>query len=430
MKRSLISFLLALFICLSLAANGAQEKEQTDPVKVTFWYSFGGNNRKVTEELVAKYNASQDKYRIEASFQGDYFESLGKFRTAVASKNAPTVIQIIGEVLPQIYENGIVENLQPYMEADPEMDYSDFIYGLTQEGALKTFGKEAYTFAIPFNRSTPIMYVNQNLLDKAGIEAPTTWEELREAARKLTVKEGKETKVYGFEVPIDWWFWIALVNQAGGTITTEDGKHENFSRHGAEALQFWKDMVDEGIMKRPPGKDYNAWETANTDFINGQVAMIITSTAYLNYLSMNTDFNMKCVFLPKKEKYSVPTGGTFFVMWNGAGKEEKEGGYDFIKWMTNVDQTIYWSQQTGYMAVRKSALENPVMLEFLKNNPNYQVSYDQLRHTFPFPFSSGLIDIQREAIQPNIEAPIVGTESISDMISKAAKLANEFLSRR
>ncbi|MDD3997840.1 MAG: ABC transporter substrate-binding protein [Sphaerochaetaceae bacterium] len=428
MKRLVVLIACLSLICFTVFATGTQEVKEEGPVKVSFWYSFGGNNRTVTEELVAKYNASQDKYVIEASFQGDYFESLGKFRTAVVSKNAPAVIQIIGEVLPQIYSNGIVENLEPYIEADAKMDYSDFIYGLTQEGALKSFGSEAFTFAIPFNRSTPIMYINQDMLDARGVKAPTTWDELRAAARKLTIKEGNDTKVYGFEVPIDWWFWVALVYQAGGSITTDDGKAANFLKAGTEALTFWKEMVDEGIMKRPPGKDYNAWETANTDFINGNTAMIITSTAYLAYLTENCDFNMKCIFLPQKEKYAVPTGGTFFVMWNGASKAEKEGGYDFIKWMTEVDQTILWSQRTGYMVVRESALKDPRMVEFLDKNPNYKVSYDQLKHTFQFPFVSGLIDIQREAIQPNIEAPIVGRDTITNMLENATKMANDYIS--
>ena len=427
MKKG-IALLLCFFIaCSLLPAAGQQETQTSGPKTVSFWYSFGGNNRKVTEELVAQYNASQNDYVIEASFQGDYFESLGKFRTAVVSKNAPTVIQIIGEVLPQIYGNGIVENLEPYIKADKTMDYNDYIYGLTQEGALQYFDQQAYTFAIPFNRSTPIMYINQDMFDAKGIKPPDTWDELVQAARALTIKKGSETDVYGFEVPVDWWFWVAMVYEAGGSITSADGKSANFASAGSEALNLWKSMVNEGIMKRPPGKDYNAWETANTDFINGKTAMIITSTAYLSYLTQNTDFNMKCIFLPGKVKRAVPTGGTFFVMWNGAPLAEKQGGYEFMKWMTDVDQTIYWSQNTGYMAVRKSALSDPRMVEFLAKNPNYQVSYDQLAHTFQFPFVSGLINIQREAIQPNIEAPVLGLKTIAETMSQATELSNGFL---
>ncbi len=427
MKRFTIFLLCLVVTCSFLAANAKQETKDDGPVKVSFWYSFGGNNRKVTEELVARYNSSQDKYFIEASFQGDYFESLGKFRTAVVSKNAPTVIQIIGEVLPQIYQNGIVENLEPYFEADKTMDYDDFIFGLSQEGALEYYGEQAYTFAMPFNRSTPIMYINQDMFDAKGIKPPTTWDELRSAARGLTVKTGSKTEVYGLELPIDWWFWTALVYQAGGSITTKDGMSANFAKAGTEALYLWKDMVDEGIMKRPPGKDYNAWEASNTDFINGNAAMIVTSTAFLSYLTQNCDFNMKTIFLPGKVKSAVPTGGTYFVMWNGAPEEQKQGGYDFMKWMTEVDQTIYWSQNTGYMVVRESALKDQRMVDFLKKNPNYQVSYDQLVNTFKFPFVNGLINIQREAVQPNIEAPIVGVNSIEEMISNAEKMANDFL---
>jgi len=80
------------------------------------------------------------------------------------------------------------------------------------------------------------------------------------------------------------------------------------------------------------------------------------------------------------------------------------------------------------MVVRESALKDPRMVEFLDKNPNYKVSYDQLKHTFQFPFVSGLIDIQREAIQPNIEAPIVGRDTITNMLENATKMANDYIS--
>ena len=46
------------------------------------------------------------------------------------------------------------------------------------------------------------MYVNRDLLDAAGLEVPTTWEELRGSAAKLTRKNGGEA-VWGFEREIE-----------------------------------------------------------------------------------------------------------------------------------------------------------------------------------------------------------------------------------
>jgi sn-glycerol 3-phosphate transport system substrate-binding protein len=283
-------------------------------------------------------------------------------------------------------------------------------------------------FAIPFNRSMPVMYYNEDMLKAKGVKPPTSWDELKDAAAKLTVREGGEVKVWGFEVPIDWWFWHAMLYQAGGTLLSADGKQAAFRQKGGEALQFWMDLVNKDkIMKRPPGKDYNAWEVTNTDFINQKAAMIYTSTAFVNYLTENAKFKVATAFLPRKERFAGPTGGTFFVMLKDATAAQKEAGWAFIKWMAEPAQAIYWSQNTGYICVSESAIASAEMQKFYRENPNYRVAYEQLKYAQKFPFLPALIRIQREVIQPNLEAPVVGLRTLEETMAAAEKAANDIL---
>jgi sn-glycerol 3-phosphate transport system substrate-binding protein len=284
--------------------------------------------------------------------------------------------------------------------------------------------------ALPFFRSTPILYYNADMLAARGVKVPGTWDELRDAAAKLTVREGDEVKTYGFEVPVDWWFWFALLHQAGGTLLTPDGKRSAFRDKGGEALGFWVDMVQKDkTMKQPPGKDYSAWEVANTDFLNSRVAMIFTSTAFLNYITENAKFKVGTAFLPAKVKSAVPTGGTFFVMLKDAPAPQKEAGWAFIKWMTDPTQTISLSKATGYMPIRLSAINSPEMQAFYKENPNYKVALDQLKFAQKFPFSPALFEVYREAVQPNLEAPVVGTKSVAEAMAAAEAKANEIIGK-
>ncbi len=244
------------------------------------------------------------------------------------------------------------------------------------------------------------------------------------------MREGSDVKTYGFEVPVDWWFWFALLHQAGGTLMTADGKRAAFRDKGGEALQFWVDMVQKDkTMKQPPGKDYSAWEVANTDFLNSRVAMIFTSTAFLNYITENAKFKVGTAFLPAKAKAAVPTGGTFFVMLKDAPAPQKEAGWAFIKWMTDPAQTISLSKATGYMPIRLSAINSPEMQSFYKENPNYKVALDQLKFAQKFPFSPALFEVYREAVQPNLEAPVVGTKSVAEAMAAADAKANEIIGR-
>ena len=56
----------------------------------TLWFSYGGRNREVLLDLVARFNRAQPRYLVRATYQGDYFEALAKLRTALAAGVAPS----------------------------------------------------------------------------------------------------------------------------------------------------------------------------------------------------------------------------------------------------------------------------------------------------------------------------------------------------
>src|SRR4051812_7857777 len=67
-------------------------------IGVSLWFSYGGTNREVLEQLVRRFNASQSRDYVQAVYQGDYFEGLAKLRTAIAADCAPALSHVVGEV--------------------------------------------------------------------------------------------------------------------------------------------------------------------------------------------------------------------------------------------------------------------------------------------------------------------------------------------
>lgn len=439
MTRSrILTVLLALALCVSCKSESTSTStsggsEASAPVEVAFWYSYGGKNREVTEALIKRFNAEHPNIQVKGTYQGDYFEALAKLRVASRTTSGPVVTHVIGEALPQLWKSQLVADMTPYAsgEKGEKLDQADFIPALTQDGYFDYGGQKVPLFALPFNRSTPICFYNERMLKDAGLEPPKTWEELRSHAQKLTVREGEETKVWGFELPVDWWFWYGLLHQAGGTLLDADLKTAKFGGpEGKAALQLLIDMVKvDKTMRHPPGRDYNAWEVANTDFLNEKVAMIWTSTAFLAYFEENAKFEFGTAFLPGKARKAVPTGGTFFVMMKKAPEAKKKAGWTFLRWMSEPAQTAYWARKTGYMPVRKSALDSPELSKFYKDNPDYRTAMDQLDHAVKFPFSPHLLEIQRKILQPNLEGPVVGRGTVDEVLTKAASDADRVLSR-
>lgn len=385
------------------------------------WFTYGGRNREVLERLVARFNRAQSHHFIRAVYQGDYFEGLAKLRTALAVGAAPALSHVIGEVVPYLAEAGTLEPLSNYDGADE----LDIVPALGQSGSWVR-GSDRPLVALPFNRSTPIAYTNADLFGRLGLRPPRTWGELRSVALECTSRRGRETVRHGFGCPISWWFWVALVGQAGGKIIEDDGRPNLGGSSGIEALELLQKLVHEDrTMKPPPGRDYNAWEQTNQDFLAGRTAMIWTSTAFLKYIQDNASFSVQTAPLPRFRRAAVPTGGTHWIMIAQAPRAAKLSAWEFLRFMHASEQAADWAAETGYLPVTHGAVRRLESRGYYRANPNNRVAIEQLRDAVPWPWASELFRIQREIVQPRLEQAVLLRSDARTVLSAARKLATQ-----
>jgi sn-glycerol 3-phosphate transport system substrate-binding protein len=388
-------------------------------IHVSLWYTYGGRNREVLERLVGRFNRTQSDVWVDAIYQGDYYEGLAKLRTAIAARAAPTLSHVIGEVVPYLAEAGVLEPLGGY----PGAKQLDVIPALGQSGSWVGGGARPLV-ALPFNRSTPIAYLNEALFRRAGLGAPSTWTELRETARALTRREGDRTARHGFGCPISWWFWVAMVGQAGRNVVEADGRVTLGGEAGVEALRFWQTLSREDrSMKPPPGRDYNAWEQTNQDFLSGRVAMIWTSTAFLRYLEENAPFKVLAAPLPRARQRAVPTGGTHWVVLREAAAQSKLAAWAFLRFMHQPEQVIEWSTGTGYLPTTRGAVAELERSGFFAEHPNYRVALDQLDVALPWPWSTELFRVEREVVEPRLEEAVLAGADARQVLDEARSVA-------
>lgn len=419
-RRGLLQQAALAMLSLPLACDRSPDRVD-GRVSLRLWYSYGGKNRQVLEDLVARFNASQHEVRVRATFQGDYFEALAKLRTAIGANAAPTISHVVSEVVPYLAEAGVLEPMDTY----PGADRLDLVTQLAQEGTYLG-GEHKPLVALPFNRSTPIMYVNQTILAAEGVAPPTTWGELVAAARALTRRRQGGSARWGFECPISWWFWVALLEQEGGTVLGTDGTPWVGGEAGVRAIELWQDMVHrDRTMRPPPGRDYNAWEATNSDFLAERAAIIFSSTAFVRYLEENARFEVLAAPLPRGKRAAVPTGGTFFVMVRNAPEREKRAAWEFLRWMMQPTQTIRWATRTGYLPVARAATEQLEREGYYRDHPNDRVALDQLAVAQPWPWAKNLFRVQRECIDPLIEEAVLTRRSARDVLAEASRRATD-----
>ena len=192
------------------------------------------------------------------------------------------------------------------------------------------------------------------------------------------------------------------------------------------ALELWQQLVHQDrTMKPPPGRDYNAWQVANTDFLAGRAAMIWTSTAFLRYLEQNARFEVGAAPLPRGVRASVPTGGTMFVMPKGPPRAEQEAAFAFLRWMMEPAQANAWATRTGYIPVSRAGIAELTKSGYYREHPSDRVALDQLAFAEPWPWAPELFRIEREAVQPRLEEAVLARRDARETLDEARRVARE-----
>lgn len=353
--------------------NGAAESPTGGEgvTTVQFWHSLGGKNGEYMDALIQRFNESHEDIEVVGTFQGGYDETVTKLQQAIASGTGPDVSMLERAYVQMFADAEVLEDLAPYLEQSG-ISADDFTPGLMGHSYFND-----KLVSLPLNRSTPILHVNKTLLDELGLSVPTTWEEMKEVANALVVKEGNEFKRYGVSMPYDTWYPIAMISQAGGTFFNEDNTSVGFADNGAgeKVFSYLKDLQSTGALYYPPAQD--SGNIVNSMFVEGKVGMIFQSTGSIGGLASTVDFDYVTAFLPKDEVHANPTGGANVTMLSSS--KNKDAAWEFIRWMEMEEEGgLEFILQSGYLPFTKQMVESEKMQELWAKEPNRKVAYDQL----------------------------------------------------
>lgn len=268
------------------AAEGSTEAaaaDNGDKITIEFWHCMGSSNGELIQQITDSFNESQDKIFVKAVHQGSYTDAGTKMQAALAAGEAPVLAQMEIGMLGIFADADQLVDLQKFVDEE-NYDMSDFMPGLLDasyyDGAL---------VALPHSRSVPVLYYNKDRFKEAGLEeAPVTWDDLKADAKALTGNGS-----YGYSCPLDQWYYMSLVMNAGGTIFNETEDGIGFAGDpGTKPLYLWKEMIADGTMHVPSGQDYNSSEACRNAFAGGTAAMIQQSSAQLKGLEKTCEFEV------------------------------------------------------------------------------------------------------------------------------------------
>nr|WP_309100429.1 ABC transporter substrate-binding protein [Fredinandcohnia onubensis] len=442
MKKFLLTMLFTILV-VTLVACSSGEKTNTDSkeaenknttdglvtsldkaVEIEFWHAMSGGHEKALEKITNDFNESQEMITVKLVNQGSYGDLSTKNMAAAKAKNLPVLTQAYEDWITEYLENDLVADLTPYV-THPEVGFSDDELNDIVEVFREMNVWDGKYYGMPFNKSTRILFYNVDYLEEAGVEPPTTWDELYTVAEKLTgEKDGKNVIGLGLEnsVTLEFNQWV---HQAGGVYFDEESeKFMMNSPEGKKALEFVYGMIEDGIA-RTAGEDGYMSEP----FARGDVGLYIGSSAGIPYVAAPAEengINWAATVLPKGEKAATPFAGTNVSVFASATDEEKFAAWEYIKFLINTENTTYWAMQSGYLPIRYSALESEEWKAYTAEKPEYGVGEQQFDAGFYDPRIKGAYAL-KNAVAKELDRVLLGEISVEEGLKNAENAAKREL---
>ncbi|WP_344651902.1 sugar ABC transporter substrate-binding protein [Cryptosporangium japonicum] len=340
-RRSMVRAAAALALALPLAlagCGGGGSGSGGDPTKLRVLDYYNNEPDKAVYTKVLNACAAENKVTIQReAVPGDTL--IQKVLQQSSSRTLPDVLMLDNPDLQQIAATGALSPLSDYdLKADGYVPgvvaastYKDKLYGL--QPVTNTIG----------------LFYNKDILAAAGVQPPTTWEELRAAAKKLT--KGKQYGI-GFSAPANYegtWQFLPFMWSNGGdekNIATPET---------AAALQLWVDLVKDGSAS----KSVLNWTQAdvNDQFKAGNAAMMVNGPWQFPVLNEDTNLHYDVVPIPAPKAGGTavaPLGGETWTVPNTGNKDKQKNAAKIVECLNSDENQLLLAKERQTVPTKTS----------------------------------------------------------------------------
>lgn len=430
MKRwTLVTWSLILTLSLSLLSGcggsskpASQDSGSAKKEPVTIVWSFWGDPWEVelNEKVKAAFEAKNPDIKIQTQHApwANYFD---KLQTQWAGGSSPDVMFLTN--IPLYASKGVLMDLKPMIEKH-KFNLDDYPASLLEPWK----SPDGKIWGTPRDNDTKVIYYNKKLFDEAKVPYPTkdwTWEDLRNAAIKLTKREGSTITQYGFAFETAWWRLWVWAN--GGELFDNDRnptKSVLDDPKAAEAIQFLSDLVNKDKVT-PPYDQLKGSSNIATLFQSGKLAMAFGNAALIPTFSKVKDLQWDVVTLPKAKKDRPlvnAAGGAGYTIY--AKTKHPEEAFRFWSFLSSGEAQAIFASSGLFVPATKSGQQSEA---FSKNKPyNVQAFIDGTAAGHPspvwtyWPKANTLMDAE-------VQKALVGQATGAQAVKAAAAAANEYI---
>jgi len=425
---------LGLALASSLVLTGTAYAQ----TEIQWWHAFTGRLGDLLAEQIDQFNASQSDYVVVGSHKGNYSETLNAGIAAFRAGEQPHIMMVfeVGTATMMAAKGAVVPVYKVMADAGVPFDADAYM------GAVKGYytTPEGDMLSLPYNSSTPVLYVNRDAFSDAGLDPDmdlSTWQNVGTALDGL--------KAAGHSCPLTtaWQSWVHLENMSTWHNVPFATKENGFGGLDTE-LAFngpvqVKHIQQMGDWARD-GKFIYAGRRneGGANFRAGECALFTESSAGYAGVKKEAKFDFEIRTLPYWDGVEGAPQNTIIggsSLWVMAGKtaDEYKGVGQFLAFLSTSDIQAKWHQNTGYLPITNAAADQTKAEGFYEKNPGTDIAGMQMTSKAPTANSKGLrlgsFDQIRGIIDEELEAVWSGDKTAQEAMDSAVERGNVLLRR-
>jgi multiple sugar transport system substrate-binding protein len=332
---------------------------------------------------------------------------MAKITAAVVSGSRPNVTSVASERFEDLQAMGaLIDSTDRIANWERRKDFDDKRFApISKDG--KVYGVPGFSFV-------DWGYYRKDWFDEAGLAPPTTYDEFRAAAIKLT-DAGKGR--YGFGLrggPGGQNFVINVIEAFGSPVKKPDGTISLDRDIVVKALDWYSGLLVKDHAA-PPSAANDGFQQIITGFQTGQTAMIWHHTG--SYQDIASKLKPGVEFAT----FAIPAGPVNRVArlsyaYNCIAKEENaDASWEWVKFWGEPDAAVAFLEKTGYFPASSVAAADPR----ISGNPLYKPAADTLGFGLPQPSFPGAAGWAQNTVLPALQQILIGQatpETAADQI--------------
>lgn len=386
-------------------------------VEIEYWQYFFDARVQAMEQLIENFQAANPDITVKMT-HFPYADYRTKVAAAIPAGEGPDVVQLFYGWLNDYVAADLIQPLPA--DAFPASEIDANFFPMVQ--AMKA-GDQYW--ALPTAVRSLALFYNERLLEEAGVEPPTTLDEMVEAARAMTKFDGagNVTQVgitAGMTAQDHHWWREVLVRQMGGEPYLDDYKTVNYnSDAGIEALEFYVGMAEGD----DPITAFGFMDEPQAAFKAGRAGMHIDGSFRIGSLNNTRGLKWGVTELPAAADGTQSNYSSYWVnaITTKAEGEKYDAAVKFMAYVTSDEAMQVWLDVVGELPAKPSV----GMTEANANDPTFGPFIRGLAYanTTKFANESG----QRQLMVEMVERMTLQGMSAADSIAIAAEAEQKLL---